>query len=138
MEQIIILSIQLLFMKRIHLISLIIALSLVVAFGAGILGRETGTATDLLFAKDVQAALNPDSVSGASPLSNYVVELEAESGNIISPMIVYSATRVSGNGYVSSISSNSGAVALTFSVPTAGSYFVWGRVKSPDYITDSF
>ncbi|OHA40565.1 MAG: hypothetical protein A3G59_00690 [Candidatus Taylorbacteria bacterium RIFCSPLOWO2_12_FULL_47_20] len=125
-------------MKRIHLISLIIALSLVVAFGAGILGRETGTATDLLFAKDVQAALNPDSVSGASPLSNYVVELEAESGNIISPMIVYSATSVSGNGYVSSISSNSGAVALTFSVPTAGYYFVWGRVKSPDYITDSF
>lgn len=43
-----------------------------------------------------------------------------------------------GGKYVSSSVADSGTGTWTFSVPSAGTYVVWCRVKSPDATQDSF
>ena len=43
-----------------------------------------------------------------------------------------------GGAYISSSTANSGTATWTFSVPAAGSYYVWGRVLAPSGDQDSF
>src|SRR6267142_1162845 len=64
--------------------------------------------------------------------------LEAESGNVASPMIIASDSLASAGQYVSSATANSGTVSITFSVPTTGTYYAWGRVLAPNSSSDSF
>jgi hypothetical protein len=64
--------------------------------------------------------------------------LEAESGNVGSPMISASDPLASASQYVSSSTAGRGTVSLTFNAPVAGIYYVWGRVLAPNSGSDSF
>jgi hypothetical protein len=66
------------------------------------------------------------------------MRVEAESPLITSPMVTASDTGAFGGKYSVSATPDSGKAAWTFSVPSAGVYVVWARVKSPDPTKDSF
>ena len=71
---------------------------------------------------------------------------EAESGTETSPMTVGSDSLASGGQYIAVAAGNnstgsaptSGHAAITFSVPTAGDYRIWGRIIAPTTSDDSF
>jgi hypothetical protein len=52
-------------------------------------------------------------------------------------MVTASDPLASAGQYVSSPTANSGTVSLTFNVPSAGTYYVWGRVLAPSASGDS-
>jgi len=75
------------------------------------------------------------------------VWVEAEAGGSVAPMVVASDGTASlgqyvwtpnGTGTVSTPSAAGGSVSVTFSVPMAGNYVVWGRVRSASGEDDSF
>ncbi len=63
---------------------------------------------------------------------------EAEDGQVSSPMTTANNAQASGGKYVKTSTKDSGSVAITFSVPTTGGYYVWAKTLSPDYAKDSF
>jgi hypothetical protein len=70
-----------------------------------------------------------DFVSSGS-VANFV---EAESGVVVSPMVVASS-----GGYVYTSVSNAGSVAFTFDVSSAGNYVLEAKVNAQDFNTNSF
>ena len=72
--------------------------------------------------------------------------LEAESGSLTSPMQVRSDGAASGGQYIEVASGNNstgsvpsnGHATYSFSVPSTGTYKVWGRVIATSYGNDSF
>lgn len=72
----------------------------------------------------------------APDTSSRLILLEAEHGQLGSPMTVYNE---SGFSYVNTSSySTSGWVQLPFTAPVQDDYHVWCRVKAPTAATDSF
>ena len=72
----------------------------------------------------------------AADSSSRLILLEAESGQLGSPMTVYGE---SGFSYVATSSySTSGWAQIPFNAPLADDYHVWCRVKAPTAATDSF
>jgi hypothetical protein len=83
--------------------------------------------------------------SGYGPGSHVVIE--AESGVLSRPMQVRHEPGASGNGFVwvpdgkgsiTSPSENAGRVVYDFHVPQDGDYRIWGRVRAPSSMNDSF
>jgi hypothetical protein len=83
-------------------------------------------------------------VAGAtSPVNIYI---EAESGTITAPMQVLSAGGASGGQYITVAAGNNsnaaapatGRATYSFSVPSPGTYKVWGRSLCPTNSDDSF
>lgn len=64
--------------------------------------------------------------------------LEAESGNVQSPMVIAASINASSGRYVYSQSSESGAVTFTLHAAVAGNYVIWGRILSVSSSSDSF
>src|SRR5689334_14642149 len=71
---------------------------------------------------------------------------EAESGTISSPLRIDTASLASGGAFIQVTPGNnstaaaptSGQASYAFSVPTSGTYKVWGRVIAPTTSDDSF
>ncbi len=72
----------------------------------------------------------PTSTSTPSPAPDSAMYLEAEAGALEAPMQAAQDPAASACGYVFSTSGNAGTVTLTFSVPQAGTYYVWGRTRA--------
>lgn len=75
-------------------------------------------------------------IAGANftPLYQY---FEAEAG-AVSGMTVASDASASGGQYVTTSTANAGSVTFTFTAPSAGSYYVWGKIEAVDGNSDSF
>jgi hypothetical protein len=65
------------------------------------------------------------------------IEIEAEAGALVPPMVAISDKDVSGGKYISSDADSEGMALYDFSVPTAGSYVIWARVYGPSSSSDS-
>jgi regulation of enolase protein 1 (concanavalin A-like superfamily) len=65
-------------------------------------------------------------------------EQEAEAGTLSGGMASRASTEASGGAYVASASHSSGAASYTFSLPRAGSYYLWARARAWDWNSDSF
>ena len=63
---------------------------------------------------------------------------EAEASTLASPMAVGSDPLAYGGSYVASSTNNSGTATWTVTVPSAGSYYVWGRVLAINIYHDTF
>lgn len=67
--------------------------------------------------------------------------IEAESGTIVSPMVIANDPLASGGLYVRTPNSGgngNGHVTFSFNVPEAGNYKIWGRCIAPGGTSDSF
>jgi hypothetical protein len=64
--------------------------------------------------------------------------LEAESGNVQSPMVIAASTNASSGRYVYSQSSESGAVTFNLNASVTGNYVIWCRILSVSSSSDSF
>ena len=69
---------------------------------------------------------------------SFTLRLGAEDGTIVSPMQIASDGGAFGGRFVKTTSANAGTDSWTFSVPSSGTYYVWGRVRSTDGYHDSF
>jgi hypothetical protein len=70
--------------------------------------------------------------------SGAVIRIEAESPTLTSPMVKSADPNAFGGWEISTSVTDSGTAAWTFTAPTVGTYYVWGRVLSPDAQHDSF
>jgi len=70
--------------------------------------------------------------------SGVVLRIEAESPVVSSPMASSSDSGAFGGQYIATSVANSGTGAWSLSAPTAGTYYVWCRVLSPNSEQDSF
>lgn len=77
------------------------------------------------------------SVAVGTP-ANAGVYVEAETGSMTLPMEARSDTGAANGRYVTTLSANQGALTLPVIVPTAGTYYVWCRIKSVNDNSDSF
>ena len=94
-----------------------------------------------------EVAAGTDPTTSDQNTSSVKVWLEAEDGDVGTPMQIDADTQASGGTYLWvpqgsgnlwSPSSRSGMVAYTFSVGSSGTYRVWGRVLAPTSNDDSF
>ncbi len=69
---------------------------------------------------------------------SFILRIGAEDGTLTSPMVVGSDSGAFGGQYIKTTTANAGSGAWTFSVPSSGTYFVWGRVRAIDEVHDSF
>jgi Cadherin-like domain/Bacterial Ig domain len=74
----------------------------------------------------------------ATPPQVVTIPLEAEAGNLVAPMTVYTNAQNSSVRYVASPTAEQGSVTFIVNIPVAGTYYIWGRVLSPSYAADSF
>lgn len=79
----------------------------------------------------------PTTPTTPTPTNISKIYLEAEAGQPTSPMVQTADTAASGGASLSSATDNSGSVSASFNITEAGTYVVWGRVKSPDSNSDS-
>ncbi|HEY1121009.1 MAG TPA: fibronectin type III domain-containing protein [Haloferula sp.] len=91
-------------------------------------GQESSFSTEI--------AVMHGTPSGNTDTSGRLVILEAESGQLNSPMTIYNGT--SESWVDSSIFSQLGWTQLSFAAPVSGDYHVWCRVKAPTEAKDSF
>jgi hypothetical protein len=84
------------------------------------------------------AVLCTATVNNFSATTGVVLRVEAEAPVLTAPMASVSDLSAFGGKYIVTSVANSGTGAWTFSVPVAGTYFVWCRVQSPTPQTDSF
>ncbi len=84
---------------------------------------------------------------GQGPTAQSNLWIEAEDGNIYSPMVIDSNAQASGelcilapkgSGNYKTISSDAGRAVYTFDIQQAGNYVIWGRVIANDAASDSF
>jgi hypothetical protein len=110
--------------------------------------REPNTHLDRLLITDNQNFVPQGEGESAvhGPATTHVV-IEAESGVLDRPMQVQYEQGASGNGYVwipngkgsiSAPSANAGRVIYDFYVSQSGDYRIWGRVRAPSGVNDSF
>jgi hypothetical protein len=69
-----------------------------------------------------------------TPLYQY---FEAEAG-AVSGLTVASDSAASGGQYLTTTTANTGSVTFTFTAPSAGSYYVWGKIQAVDGNSDSW
>lgn len=69
-----------------------------------------------------------------TPLYQY---FEAEAG-AVSGLTVASDSAASGGQYVTTTTANTGSVTFTFTAPSTGSYYVWGKIEAVDGNSDSW
>jgi PKD repeat protein len=106
----------------------------------------TSGLTDLQRQQLVAYMLQIDDAEGPPPPEPVRLFLEAESGVLTAPMQNLADAAASGGRYVTVAAGNNsktappsnGHAALSFSVPTAGNYRVWGRVIAANDGDDSF
>ena len=60
----------------------------------------------------------------------FVSVIEAESGALQPPMVAVNFTGASGGKVVSTPTADQGAVTYSVTVPTAGKYYIWGRINA--------
>jgi hypothetical protein len=80
----------------------------------------------------------PATATPTPGLTPFVIRLEAESAALIAPMSVSSDPQSFGGQFISTGTADAGAATWTFSVPSAGSYYIWARVLSATDQHDSF
>jgi hypothetical protein len=73
-----------------------------------------------------------------TPGGAFYQSVEAESGVLSSAMSAHGNVQAFGGQYISSSTQDAGTAVLTVNVPSAGTYYVWGRVLAPDDSHDSF
>jgi hypothetical protein len=76
-------------------------------------------------------------VAGGS-VTPFYQYFEAESGALAAPMAVASDPAASGGQYVTATAANAGSVSFTVTVPSTGSYYIWGKIEAVDGDSDSF
>jgi hypothetical protein len=69
-----------------------------------------------------------------TPLYQY---FEAEAG-AVSGLAIASDPAASGGQYVTTTTANTGSVTFTFTAPSAGSYYVWGKIEAVNGDSDSW
>jgi len=80
-----------------------------------------------------------DSVSSTGGAGgSFVLRLGAEDGALASPMVIANDSGAFGGQYVKTGTANAGTDSWTFTVPSSGTYYVWGRVRAIDGVHDSF
>jgi hypothetical protein len=113
--------------------------------------REDGARLDRLLVTSNQA-LVPQGLGAGSPTSqppagtHTYLWIEAEAGALVSPMATAADSAASGGLYITTpdlgggleATSPGGQAAYTFTVPSSGTYVVWGRTLSPGGGSDSF
>ena len=68
----------------------------------------------------------------------FIWQAEAESGTLTTPMTTTDSIAASGGAYVTTATGNAGQVQYTFTLPTAGDYWLWARVRGSSWIKNSF
>jgi hypothetical protein len=88
--------------------------------------------------RQVQAVLRPP--LGPLAVSRFIEAESAIAGDLVAPMSVRTETTASGETvvHVSSNSRNRGSVRNTFTIPEAGDYVIWCRVKAVGDGSNSF
>ncbi|WP_084598569.1 glycosyl hydrolase family 28 protein [Actinoplanes subtropicus] len=94
----------------------------------------------------ISATGSTQSCGTTPPPDTVTVTAEAESGTVTAPMQVQADTAASGGQYITVASGNNsnasapsyGSSAIPFTVPSAGTYKLWGRVIAPTNKDDSF
>ncbi|HEY1252200.1 MAG TPA: right-handed parallel beta-helix repeat-containing protein [Thermoanaerobaculia bacterium] len=81
---------------------------------------------------------NVTAPTGGGGGGSFLERFGAEDGALASPMAVYSDSGAFGGQYVRTLSANAGTDAFTFTAPSDGTYYVWGRVRAVDEVHDSF
>jgi hypothetical protein len=76
--------------------------------------------------------------TGGGTPSAFVSYAEAENASLISPMTVLQWNTASNGNYIRSNTTNLGTASLSFTVPSTGDYYLWGRVLSANSNFDSF
>lgn len=67
-----------------------------------------------------------------------VIYVEAEGGSLVPPMLALADSNASLCGYVTSSQGNVGSTTLSFVVPEAGTYWLWGRTRAAHDGANSF
>ena len=84
-------------------------------------------------------ATAPPGTATPSPTPTpFVLRLEAESAALSGPMASASDVQAFGGQYITNNAANAGSATWTFTVPTAGAYYVWCRVLASSSADDSF
>ena len=73
-----------------------------------------------------------------TPGGPFLLRIEAEAGALTAPMAAASVGTAFGGQYIVTSTTDAGTAAWTFSVPSAGTYYVWSRVLSATEKQDSF
>ncbi len=67
-----------------------------------------------------------------------IVRIEGEAPTVTAPMTKVNSGACFGGQYIQTATANSGTGSWSFSVPSSGTYYVWGRVHAVDANHDSF
>ena len=91
----------------------------------------------------VTLSVNDGTVVAATTFNFSVVDaatiaLEAESANLVAPMVLRTNAQASGGRYIETTIANTGTATFTVQVPFTGDYVIWCRVLAPDDGHDSF
>ena len=99
----------------------------------------TAIARDTAGQRTTSAAISFTVGGGSSTSSSSVrINIEAEAGDIQSPMTTYRDPKASGRYYVSSPTADAGKVSYTLQIPSDGRYVIWARVVGATDTRDSF
>lgn len=109
-------------------------------------GPLTVSTNQTIKARGFASGMTDSAVASASfafttpppPGSAFELYLEAEAATLTAPMVSVNDTNASGGRYTTSPVGNQGTDVWSFTVPQAGTYYVWGRVLAPDSGRDSF
>jgi hypothetical protein len=98
----------------------------------------TAIARDAAGNKTTSSAVSISVGNAPATPTNVRIVMEAEAGQLVSPMRKRSDTAASNGNYISTNTANSGSASYTVSIPSDGTYVVWGRVYGATDSTDSF
>lgn len=106
--------------------------------GSDTLSMATNVYFGLALTSHDNAQLCTATVNNVGATAGFVVRVEAESPILAAPMGNNTDPGAFGGQFMVTSVSNSGTGAWSFSAPTASTYYVWGRVLSPNPQQDSF
>ena len=98
----------------------------------------TAVARDAAGNTTTSSAVSVSVGNAPAPPKNVRIVLEAEAGTIVKPMAKHSDPNASNGVYVSTSTANSGSVSWAVTIPSDGTYVVWGRVYGANDTSDSF
>lgn len=104
-------------------------------FGAFVLRKTSGTGSG---GSGGSGGGSGGSGGGSGGGTAATMSMEAEAVTRVAPMSIGSDNTASQGRYIYTTVPNSGASTLSFTIPTAGQYYIWARVKAPSSATDSF
>ncbi len=95
----------------------------------------TAVATDDAGASSTSAPVN---ISVSTPSTFAYVNVEAESGSLVSPMAIYPDLQASQGYYIASPTVIQGSASFTINLPHSGQFVIWCRVLAGSSSRDSF